>query len=144
MLLHHLHKRFGVVGSAIALIIRLGGCGSTPGSHGPSAFYAKNQRLGLLLRLQYTPDPAVALKPIIATVTVKNREGQTIKQVSGTVILTMTDMSMPSVQGDLTPQNDGRFQARVIPTMGGPWQLAAHLIISGRKWDPVFRLMVVN
>lgn len=129
---------------ATLTILGLTGCGSQNNAIVSPPESVHNSAMSV--KINWTPNPLVALKTNHLTVTVDNSEGHPISQgVTVAVRLTMIGMSMPPTvvpMHTLTPQ--AQFTGQVVPVMAGPWALTLTVNAQGQHLTKTWNVLVDN
>jgi hypothetical protein len=88
--------------------------------------------------LKLDPDPPVPMEPVKLSLTLTDLDGNPINGALVAYDLTMPGMSMPPNTPQTSNLGSGLYNATVILTMAGDWQLDAAVTIDGRETPLIF------
>ncbi|MCL5972117.1 MAG: hypothetical protein M1499_06095 [Firmicutes bacterium] len=136
--------RYYLLTIATLTILGLSGCGSQNNAIVSPPQSVHNSTMQV--KINWAPNPLVALKNNHLTVTVNNSQGHPISQgVSVSIRLAMIGMSMPpTVVAMHTVAPQAQFTGQVVPVMAGPWALTLTVNHEGHHLTQTWNVLVDN
>ena len=86
---------------------------------------------GVTARLSMSPEPAVAMKPLLLSVALSGADGRPLTAPGVTFDLSMPSMTMAPNRPAVDRAGAGVYEATTLLSMGGQWRLIVELPQAG-------------